>query len=142
MPYQSYSAANILGVGGPYNLSGRMPMYAPQQQVADAHRRLAVAPKKQILTGEKDFRFLSWVELLNSIQMFNQILRFVGTYKASESTVLKFRREGDHLMSQRTGQAWIVKYPMSDTQFFAKVAEATDTFVVDEQEHTTGLIHR
>jgi len=67
--------------------------------------------------------------------------RYVGTYKASESTVLKFRREGDHLMSQRTGQAWIGKYPMSDTQFFAKVVEATDTFVVDEHGHVTGLIH-
>jgi bla regulator protein blaR1 len=67
--------------------------------------------------------------------------RYVGTYKASETTVLKFRREGDHLMSQRTGQAWIGKYPMSDTKFFAKVVEATDTFVVDDQGHVSGLVH-
>jgi hypothetical protein len=67
--------------------------------------------------------------------------RYVGTYKASETTVLKFRREGDHLMSQRTGQGWIGKYPMSDTTFFAKVVEATDTFVVDDSGHVTALIH-
>lgn len=67
--------------------------------------------------------------------------RYVGTYKASETTVLKFRREGDHLMSQRTGQGWIGKYPMSDTKFFAKVVEATDTFVVDDSGHVTALIH-
>ncbi|MFM0730504.1 M56 family metallopeptidase [Paraburkholderia sediminicola] len=67
--------------------------------------------------------------------------RYVGTYKASETTVLKFRREGDHLMSQRTGQGWIGKYPMSDTKFFAKVVEATDTFVVDDQGHVSALIH-
>src|SRR5471032_1832653 len=67
--------------------------------------------------------------------------RYVGTYKASETTVLKFRREGDHLMSQRTGQGWIGKYPMSDTKFFAKVVEATDTFVVDDSGHVTALVH-
>ena len=67
--------------------------------------------------------------------------RYVGTYKASETTVLKFRREGDHLMSQRTGQGWIGKYPMSNTKFFAKVVEATDTFVVDDSGHVTALIH-
>ena len=68
--------------------------------------------------------------------------RYVGTYRASETTVLKFRREDDHLMSQRTGQAWIGKYPMSDTKFFAKVVEATDTFVVDDSGHVTALIHQ
>src|SRR5471030_1016198 len=67
--------------------------------------------------------------------------RYVGTYKASETTVLKFRREGDHLMSQRTGQGWIGKYPMSDTKFFAKVVEATDRFVVDDSGHVTALVH-
>ncbi|MEQ5839121.1 M56 family metallopeptidase [Paraburkholderia acidicola] len=68
--------------------------------------------------------------------------RYVGTYKDSyTSTLLTFRREGDHLMSQRTGQGWIGKYPMSDTKFFAKVVEATDTFVVDDQGQVTGLIH-
>jgi bla regulator protein blaR1 len=67
--------------------------------------------------------------------------RYVGAYKASETTVLKFRREGDHLMSQRTGQGWIGKYPMSDTKFFAKVVEATDTFVVDNSGHVTALVH-
>ena len=68
--------------------------------------------------------------------------RYVGTYKASETTLLKFRREDDHLMSQRTGQAWIGKYPMSDTKFFAKVVKATDTFVVDDSGHVTALIHQ
>ncbi|CAB3725519.1 hypothetical protein LMG22037_05128 [Paraburkholderia phenoliruptrix] len=68
--------------------------------------------------------------------------RYVGTYSDSyTSTLLKFRREGDHLMSQRTGQGWIGKYPMSETKFFAKVVEATDTFVVDGQGHVSGLIH-
>ncbi|MGV7241494.1 M56 family metallopeptidase [Caballeronia sp. M23-90] len=68
--------------------------------------------------------------------------RYVGTYKdSSTSTLLKFRREGDHLMSQRTGQGWIGKYPMSDTKFFAKVVKATDAFVVDDKGNVTGLIH-
>ncbi|CAN7762495.1 M56 family metallopeptidase [Caballeronia sp. LjRoot34] len=76
------------------------------------------------------------------VQIAAEVLdRYVGTYKASETTVLKFRREDDHLMSQRTGQGWIGKYPMSDTKFFAKVVEATDTFVVDDSGHVTALIH-
>ena len=68
--------------------------------------------------------------------------RYVGVYKdSSTSTLLRFRREGDHLASQRTGQGWLEKYPMSNTKFFAKLVEATDTFMVDDQGHVTGLVH-
>lgn len=56
-------------------------MKTPKQQFADAHRRLAVAPKNQILSGEKDRRFLNRHELPNPIQMCNQNLRFIwGDY--------------------------------------------------------------
>lgn len=67
--------------------------------------------------------------------------RYVGAYQASDTTVLTFRREGDHLVSRRTGQGWLAKYPMSDTKFFAKVVELTDTFVVDDAGRVTALVH-
>ncbi|MCX4164379.1 MULTISPECIES: M56 family metallopeptidase [Paraburkholderia] len=63
--------------------------------------------------------------------------RYVGTYKASDTSVMKVRREGDHLATQRTGQGWIEKFPMSDTEFFAKTVKVTQRFVVDDHGHVT-----
>jgi bla regulator protein BlaR1 len=51
------------------------------------------------------------------------------------------RREGDHLAIQITGQGWVEEFPMSQTEFFAKVVKATQTFVVDERGHATALVH-
>ena len=67
--------------------------------------------------------------------------RYVGTYKFTGTAVMKVRREGDHLALQLTGQGWVEEYPMSNTEFFAKVVKATQTFVVDDQGHVTALIH-
>jgi hypothetical protein len=64
--------------------------------------------------------------------------RYVGTYKASDTSVMKVRREGDHLATQRTGQGWIEKFPMTDTEFFAKTVKVTQRFVVDDQGYVTS----
>jgi bla regulator protein BlaR1 len=64
--------------------------------------------------------------------------RYVGTYKASDTSVMKVRREGDHLATQRTGQGWIEKFPMTDTEFFAKTVKVIQMFVVDDQGHVTA----
>ncbi|PCE26941.1 hypothetical protein BWP39_09130 [Paraburkholderia acidicola] len=66
--------------------------------------------------------------------------RYVGTYKASDTSVMKVRREGDHLETQRTGQVWIEKFPTSDTEFFAKTVKVIQRFVVDNQGHVTATI--
>ncbi|MFM0373553.1 M56 family metallopeptidase [Paraburkholderia aspalathi] len=67
--------------------------------------------------------------------------RYVGTYKFTGTAVMKVRREGDHLALRLTGQGWVEEFPMSETEFFAKVVKATQTFVVDDQGHVTALIH-
>jgi bla regulator protein blaR1 len=67
--------------------------------------------------------------------------RYVGTYKASDSVLMKVRREGDHLASQLTGQIWIEQFPMSETEFFMKMVKATQTFVLNDQRQVTALIN-
>jgi hypothetical protein len=54
---------------------------------------------------------------------------------------MKVRRADDHLAVQLSGQGWVEEFPMSETEFFAKVVKATQTFMVDDQGHVTALIH-
>jgi bla regulator protein blaR1 len=67
--------------------------------------------------------------------------RYVGAYKFTGASVMKVRREGDHLATQLTGQGWVDFFPMSDKEFFAKIVKATQTFLVDDQGHVTALLH-
>ncbi|RFU45414.1 DUF3471 domain-containing protein [Paraburkholderia sp. DHOC27] len=67
--------------------------------------------------------------------------RYVGTYRFHGSAVMKVRREGDHLAIQLTGQGWLEVFPKSETVFFARAVEATETFTIDEHGQVTALIH-
>ncbi|MCY0389965.1 M56 family metallopeptidase [Robbsia sp. Bb-Pol-6] len=68
--------------------------------------------------------------------------RYVGAYRTSDTEAMKVRREGGHLATQRTGQiGWFEKFPTSDTKFFGKVVNVTETFVVDDHGQVTALIH-
>ena len=49
-------------------------------------------------------------------------------------------REGDHLMSQPTGQRKIEIFPESETEFFLKVNDIGLTFVKDDQGHVTHML--
>lgn len=64
---------------------------------------------------------------------------YAGTYKLNESIVMTVARDADHLSTRLTGQAWVAHYPMSDTEFFATIVDATLSFARDEQGHATSL---
>jgi hypothetical protein len=55
---------------------------------------------------------------------------YVGEYELRPDFVLTVTREGDHLMTQATGQAKVEVFPSSATDFFLKVADAQLTFVM------------
>jgi CubicO group peptidase (beta-lactamase class C family) len=55
----------------------------------------------------------------------------VGTYQAAPQFALVFSRDGDHFFGQGTGQPKIEIFPLSEHEFFAKVADATVRFELD-----------
>lgn len=65
---------------------------------------------------------------------------YVGDYQLAPNFILTVTREGDHLMTQATGQGKIEIFPESETKFFPKVMEASLTFVKDESGKVTHLI--
>jgi hypothetical protein len=54
---------------------------------------------------------------------------YAGAYELAPTFVLTVTREGDHLMSQATGQQKFEIFPSSETEFFYKVVDARITFV-------------
>jgi D-alanyl-D-alanine carboxypeptidase len=54
---------------------------------------------------------------------------YVGQYELAPGFVLTVTREGDHLMTQATGQSKVEIFPASETEFFLKVVDARVTFV-------------
>lgn len=54
---------------------------------------------------------------------------YVGDYELRPGFVMSVTREGDHLMTQATGQQKIEIFPLSETEFFPKVVEARIVFV-------------
>jgi hypothetical protein len=54
---------------------------------------------------------------------------YVGEYELAPGFILTVTREGDHLMTQATGQSKLEVFPSSETEFFLKVVEARITFV-------------
>ena len=54
---------------------------------------------------------------------------YAGAYELAPTFVLTVTREGDHLMTQATGQQKFEIFPSSDTEFFLKVVDARITFV-------------
>ena len=66
--------------------------------------------------------------------------RYVGSYKFSDTVLMKVTRDGDHLMTQMTGQPAVENFPSSNTEFFIKIVNAQLTFVTDQRDHATALI--
>jgi CubicO group peptidase (beta-lactamase class C family) len=54
---------------------------------------------------------------------------YAGEYELSPGFILTVTREGDHLMTQATGQMKVEVFPASETEFFLKVVDAQITFV-------------
>ena len=65
---------------------------------------------------------------------------YVGSYQLGPDFILKVTRDGDHFITQATGQGQVEIFPQSDRDFFAKVVDVQITFVADKQGHTTELI--
>lgn len=54
---------------------------------------------------------------------------YAGEYELAPGFILTVTREGDHLMTQATGQQKVEVFPSSETEFFLKVVDAQITFV-------------
>jgi len=54
---------------------------------------------------------------------------YVGQYELAPGFVLTVSRDGDHLITQATGQGKVEVFPSSETEFFLKVTDAQITFV-------------
>jgi D-alanyl-D-alanine carboxypeptidase len=54
---------------------------------------------------------------------------YVGEYELAPGFILTVTREGDHLMTQATGQGKVEIFPYAETEFFLKVTDAQITFV-------------
>ena len=54
---------------------------------------------------------------------------YVGEYELAPGFILTVTRDGDHLMTQATGQSKIEIFPSSETEFFLTVVDAQITFV-------------
>jgi CubicO group peptidase (beta-lactamase class C family) len=65
---------------------------------------------------------------------------YVGFYEFSPTFIFHVTRNGDHFMTQATGQGQIEIFPESDREFFAKVVDAQITFVTDATGRATELI--
>lgn len=65
--------------------------------------------------------------------------KFVGEYELVPGFVLTFRREGDKLMSQATGQQAFQVFPESTTKFFFKVVDAQVEFTSDAEGNVNSV---
>jgi CubicO group peptidase (beta-lactamase class C family) len=67
---------------------------------------------------------------------------YVGKYELGPNFVLTVTREGDHLMTQATGQGKIEVFPESETHFFLRVVDAQLTFVREDDKVTHLILHQ
>ncbi|HEV2423411.1 MAG TPA: serine hydrolase [Terriglobia bacterium] len=65
---------------------------------------------------------------------------YLGRYRLAPNFILTVTQEGDHLMTQATGQDKVEVFPESDRKYFAKVVDAEITFVCDSRGRATELI--
>jgi hypothetical protein len=65
---------------------------------------------------------------------------YVGTYQLAPEFFMTVTRNGDHFMTQATGQRPVEIFPESDHQFFARIVNAEITFVTDSSGRATELI--
>jgi CubicO group peptidase (beta-lactamase class C family) len=95
---------------GQHLLNSSAPLYQPPKE----HNQITVNPK--IFDG------------------------YTGRYELAPNFVLTVTREGDHLMTQATGQGKIEIFPETERDYFLKVVDAQITFETDSQGKATGLM--
>lgn len=67
---------------------------------------------------------------------------YAGQYEIAPKFILTVTREGDHLMTQATGQPKVEAFPESATAFFLKVVDAQLTFVKENGKVTHVVLHQ
>jgi beta-lactamase family protein/uncharacterized protein DUF3471 len=65
---------------------------------------------------------------------------YVGVYELAPGFLLTVTREGDHLMTQATGQPKVEVFPESESKFFLKVVDAQIEFQRGSDGKATGLM--
>lgn len=65
---------------------------------------------------------------------------YVGYFQLTPNFVITVTRNGDHFMTQATGQGPVEIFPESDHEFFAKVVDAQITFVTDSAGRALELV--
>ncbi|MGA9342213.1 MAG: serine hydrolase, partial [Rhodanobacteraceae bacterium] len=66
--------------------------------------------------------------------------RYVGVYRIDADSTRVVRREGDHLVTQRTGGARNAAWPLSPTEFFYKETPAHIHFEVDANGRAVAMV--
>jgi len=65
---------------------------------------------------------------------------YIGYYQLAPNFILAVTRDGDHFMTQATGQGKLEIFPESDHEFFAKAVNAQITFVTDSTGRAIEVI--
>ncbi|HEV2380415.1 MAG TPA: serine hydrolase [Terriglobia bacterium] len=106
------------------NLNGSAPEEIAQDLATLAFGGTLVLPseRKQVHIGPKIFD------------------GYVGSYQLAPDFILTVTRDGDHFITQATGQGQVEIFPSSDHDFFANVVDAQITFVTDKLGRATELI--
>lgn len=68
------------------------------------------------------------------------LAQYAGTYELAPNFSLTMTVEGDHLMTQATGQPKFELYAESDTRFFLKVVDAQVEFFKNDKGEVTYLV--
>ena len=68
------------------------------------------------------------------------LAQYAGTYEISPTFQIVISVEGDHLMTQATGQSKFPLFAESDSKFFLKVVDATVDFVKNDKGEVTHLM--
>ena len=68
------------------------------------------------------------------------LAQYVGTYDLAPDFSLTMTVEGDHLMTQATGQQKLELYAESETKFFLKVVDAQVEFFKNDKGEVTHLV--
>jgi D-alanyl-D-alanine carboxypeptidase len=66
--------------------------------------------------------------------------RHAGVYRIDEKQTRVVQRDGDHLVTQRTGGPKAEAYPLSETEFFYRETSDRIRFVRDEKGETTAMV--
>ncbi len=67
----------------------------------------------------------------------------VGFYEdKANATVMTVTREGDHLVSERTGKSPVAEYPFTDHDFFMTIAAEQDAFIAEASGRVVRVVHR